>query len=410
LVLAPKTILAPAWGQDRIDFFPDYSHSIAYAKNREEAFKMDADIIITNHDAVIWMSENLNRTWLESEFDTLIVDESGAFKNPKVRSVQRVKALRSFFDLFEHRSLLNGTPNPNTITELWQQMYLIDHGERLGKSFYRFQDQVTDAFTDKYGITRRKDKADIEEVVYSLISDVTIRHEFDKSIPDNHEYKVYYQLPAKARKVYMEMQNFAVAQINEGEFIQATQASSVKNKLLQIASGAVYDGSGDYKLIDRGRYELIMDIVEARSWPCLVGFLWKHQRDELLKEAKRRKTVYAVIDGDTKDHAKEDIVKKYQDGAIKVVFAHPKSAAHGLTLTRGRTAIWASPTYQADWWKQFKHRIWRAGQEEKSETIMVEAEDTFEKAVYDDALAGKLERMGTLLTFAEQTTKLEKQK
>ncbi len=48
----------------------------------------------------------------------------------------------------------------------------------------------------------------------------------------------------------------------------------------------------------------------------------------------------------------------FQSGKIRALFAHPQSAGHGLTLTKGTTTIWTSPTYNAEHYKQFNHRIY----------------------------------------------------
>src|SRR5688500_13699404 len=55
LVLAPKTILETAWQADLREFFPEIVTSVAYASNREAAFRRHADIYITNYDAVTWL-------------------------------------------------------------------------------------------------------------------------------------------------------------------------------------------------------------------------------------------------------------------------------------------------------------------------------------------------------------------
>ena len=58
LVIAPLSILQASWGDDIEKFRPGLTYSIAYAKNREAAFKEDTDIVITNHDAVKWINKN----------------------------------------------------------------------------------------------------------------------------------------------------------------------------------------------------------------------------------------------------------------------------------------------------------------------------------------------------------------
>jgi SNF2 family DNA or RNA helicase len=112
---------------------------------------------------------------------------------------------------------------------------------------------------------------------------------------------------------------------------------------------------------------------------------------------------YAVIDGETKQSDREKAVDDFQAGKLKVLFAHPASAGHGLTLTKGCATIWASPTNRSELFSQFNSRIYRAGQKRKTETITIAARDTFEEDAYN-TLDGKLAAMGSLLDIFQKNT------
>jgi SNF2 family DNA or RNA helicase len=177
--------------------------------------------------------------------------------------------------------------------------------------------------------------------------------------------------------------------------VSAIHAGALHTKLLQIASGAVYEGSGKYHVIDPGRYEMTLDLVEQREH-SLVIFFWKHQRDQLIAEASKRGITYAVLDGETPEKERNAIVERYQLGAYRTIFGHPKAVAHGLTMTRGTATIWPCPTYDLEWFKQGSKRQHRIGQTQKTETIIVVAEDTHEEFVYK-RLFDKNARMTNLL-------------
>lgn len=395
LVLAPKSILQPAWGDDVGKFFPGTSYVCAYASNRAKAFEMDADMYITNHDAVTWMIKNMPLKYWDN-FDTIIIDESTAYKN---HNAKRSKAVYQLAKRFEFREILTGTPNPNSVTEFWHQVKLLDDGESLGTSYWRFRSIVCEPVQvgPSTNHIQWRDKPGAEHAVYDMISHMTIRHAYE----DCHDsdfgkpYRMYYNLSSKANKAYNEMLDLAVAMLNDGSLLVASQASAVHQKLMQIASGAVYKDDGTYVLIDDGRYELVMDLIEARD-QCVVGFLWRHQREELVKAAEKRGIKYAVIDGTVGDRERREAVNDFQNHRIKVIFAHPQSAGHGLTLTAGTTTIWASPTYNSEHYKQFNARINRAGQDQRTETILLCGRDTIDEKVYDK-LGGKLDSMQILL-------------
>lgn len=378
LVVATKSTLQPAWGNDIDRFFPGMSYSIAYAHNRDHAFRRDVDVYITNHDAVKWL---VARPSYMKGVDTIIVDESTAFKNPQA---QRSKALRRLVKGIKHRELLTGTPNPNSITELWHQILLLDDGARLGQSFYKFRLAVCEPVQTgpRPEMIEWRDKPGVEGAIFNLLSDISIRHEFTKcvSIPENFVTGVYFDLPKMAKTAYEDMAQHAMIMVGD-ETISAVNAASVTQKLLQIAAGAMYDGQGGYVIIDEGRTDLVLDLIEERRH-SITAFLWKHQRDLLTDGARKRGISYAVIDGDVSATERSDIVKDYQAGKFKTLFAHPQSAGHGLTLTRGTSTIWTSPTWNAEHYEQFNHRVYRTGQKERTETVHVCAKGTLDERVY----------------------------
>jgi SNF2 family DNA or RNA helicase len=78
------------------------------------------------------------------------------------------------------------------------------------------------------------------------------------------------------------------------------------------------------------------------------------------------------------------------------MYIHPKSASHGITLTKGVATIWASPTYNAEYFEQANARIYRGGQTQTTETILISADGTAEQDVYT-ALYDKRVNMHNLL-------------
>ena len=149
-----------------------------------------------------------------------------------------------------------------------------------------------------------------------------------------------------------------------------------------------------------------MQLVSQRKH-SLVAYNWKHERDSLIAIAERDNISYDLIDGSVPAHKRKDIVQRFQAGQIQVLFAHPQSTSHGLTLTRATTAIWCSPTYSAEQFQQFNRRIHRAGQTQKTETILIAAKDTWEKHVYKK-LDGKLGKMENLLHILSEINNVKK--
>jgi len=394
LVMAPKSLLDAAWQEDFKKFAPDMTCSIATAEIRDKAFALDADVYITNIDAAVWLAKQPKGFF--KKFDTIVVDESTAFKH---HTSARTKALQKIKKYFEYRSALSGTPNPNSITDVWSQVFFLDDGRRLGSSFFAFRNAVCQPVQvgPRKEMVKWEDKDGAEESVFSLLADITIRHKFEDciDIPENFQYTVPYTMPTKQGRTYREMALTQMAALGKMKVVSAINAAAVTTKLLQIASGAVYQTPDDYHVIDTGRYEMVMDLVEERKH-SIVFFLWKHQRDLLIKESIKRGIKFCVLDGTTSSKARDEMIRDYQNGFYQVIFAHPQSAAHGLTLTRATATIWPSPTYNLEHFVQGNKRAFRNGQTQKTETIVVIAKDTIEDQVYEKMLK-KGKRMTNLL-------------
>ena len=374
LVFAPKSILETAWLEDNQQYTPWLKLQCCYAENREKAFSTPADIYVTNHDATKWVAKQPPKFF--AKFDTLILDESSAYKH---HTSQRSKALNKIKKHFPVRVAMNGAPNTNTILDIWNQVNVLDDGKHLGASYFAFRNVVCTPVQvgPQANMLKWEDKPGVATTVADLLKDMMIRHELQRETDIPVENTVPFILTPKLAKAYKEMEDHAISFLETGE-VKAINAAAVATKLLQIASGAVYDGNDNYHVIDTSRYELVADLVEARKF-CVVFFIWKHQRDLLIEEFKRRKITYTVVDGEVSKNNRVTATKHFQAGFYKVMLAQPQSTAHGLTWTKGTSTIWPSPTSNLEHWVQGNHRTDRTGQKERCEVVSIVAKNTYEE-------------------------------
>jgi len=395
LVLAPLSILEAAWGEDISKFQPQIKYGVAYAKNRAKIFEDDTnEMVITNFEAVNFLQKNPQYC---KQFDTIVIDEFTAFKN---REAKRSKNLNKIISYFTNRIAMSGTPNSNTILDIWHPVFLVDGGERLGSRFYAFRHQ---ACTPKFNGFANEwiDKPGIEEAVANKLSDISIRFALSDcmDLPDNIVRTVNTKLTPNVQKQYKTLADESVLYTKSGT-VNAVHAAARVKKLLQLVTGAVYDEDGVVQFVHQERYDIVMTLVGQRAH-SLVAFNWKHERDALVELAQKEGFTYEIIDGSVPAERRKDIVSRYQAGQIKVLFCHPQSAGHGLTLTKASTVIWCSPTYNAEHYQQFNQRIYRAGQTQKTETILIQARGTWEPEVYKK-LNTKLGRMENLLHILKE--------
>lgn len=391
VVVCPKTLMRTTWAQEIQRYVPMFSYALAEApdEQRRAAFISQCPIVIINSDGVTWLAKQ-PVPWLKQVLGPqamLIVDESTAFKNPRAR---RTKALLRLAPLFTRRYLLSGTPAPNTVTELWAQMYILDLGQRLGRHFSKFRSLVQRP-RSRGAFTLWEDIPDARILVKAMIEDVIIHHDFDEVmtlVPQLQHLVYYYELPPKHYQLYKQLERTAYLEYKHKQ-ISAVNAGVLANKLLQAASGATYSDDQSYVVFDEGRYEYIVELVQERSH-SLVFFHWHHQRDLLAQFLKKEDISYEVIDGtvtSTKQRAK--IIEDFQAGKYQTLLLHPLSAAHGVTLTQADTVIWASPTYQHDIYQQGIARIRRGLQRQKTQSIIVLAKNTRDELCYETFVGRK---------------------
>ena len=132
LVIAPLSVAEKTW-TDEIEKWDHLQHLtfskvLGNPKQREEALFKKADVYLINRENVEWLVNYYQRNW---PFKTVIIDELSSFKSS---SAKRFKALRKVRPKMERVIGLTGTPSPNSLMDLWAQMYLLDQGERLGKT------------------------------------------------------------------------------------------------------------------------------------------------------------------------------------------------------------------------------------------------------------------------------------
>jgi|TARA_R110000796_G_scaffold17089_2_gene52868 SNF2 family DNA or RNA helicase len=394
LVLAPLSILEAAWAEDIHKFQPDIKFGVAYAKNRKKIFEDDSfEMVITNFEAVNFLCKNPH--YLDG-FSTIVIDEFTAFKN---QQAQRSKNIRKLISRFTNRIAMSGTPNSNTILDLWHPALLVDDGERLGERYWAFRNQVCtprfNGFANEW-----VDKPGIEEAVAEKLSDITIRYALEDCIdlPENIVRTVRTKLSTGVQTMYDLFVKESVLYTKSGT-INAVHAGARVKKLLQLVSGGVYDEDGNVQYLHQERYDIVMQLVSTRAH-SIVAFNWKHERDALIALAEKQNITYDLIDGSVPAHKRSAIVERFQAGQIQVLFCHPQSAGHGLTLTKATAAIWCSPTYNAEHFQQFNKRIHRSGQKQKTETILIAAHKTWEEDVYTklNTKLGKMENLLHILT------------
>ena len=394
LIIAPKRVAETTWSDEckKWDHLKHLKISkiLGSEKKRIKAVKSEADIYIINRENVTWLVEKFKGEW---KWDTVVIDELSSFKNHRAK---RFKSLKKMLPHIKRLYGLTGTPAANGLLDLWAQIYLLDQGERLYKTIGQYRERFF--LPDKRNaqvIFSYKPKLDAEAVIKELISDIciSIKHSDFVDLPDCIYQNQTLILSDRVQKAYLEMEKKLVLELSDTE-ITAVNAGVLTNKLLQIASGSIYDETGEYHLIHKEKIEVLKETIEQAASPVLVFYNYKHERDLILKEIKEAK----VLESD-KD------IRDWNKGKIPVLLAHPASTAYGLNMQEGgHTVIWFSPTWNLELYEQANARLNRQGQTETVTVNHIIAKNTVDEIVMK-ALKSKDKVQATLLENLQKKLK-----
>lgn len=354
LVIAPKSVALNTWSGEtaKWDHLKKLRISVAMgtAAQRTKAIERDADIYVTNRDNVKWIVDYFKKEpW---PFDTVVLDESSSFKNP---SSQRFKALRKIRPQLRRVIELTGTPSPNGLMDLWPQIWLLDMGERLGRTL--------GSYRSEFFMAGRRNGA----VVYDWIARPGARQRISKRLadismsmqasdyldmPDVIDGGLTLALPPDEMRDYQAFQKEQLMQLDNTD-IEAVTAAALTNKLLQYTGGALYDDQHNWHEVSTAKLEALQDIVDSTDESVLIYYQYQSEKDRILKMLPDAVTFTG----------EPELLESWNAGKIRLMLAHPASVAYGLNMQAGgHIIVWYTPTWNLELYMQANARLHRQGQ------------------------------------------------
>ena len=388
LVIAPLRVARDTWTAEveKWDHLSalDVSVIIGTAKERTAAVNHSAMIYVVNRENVKWLVEYYEKNGLRWDFDCIVIDELSGFKNYQS---QRFKYLRKVRPFVKRWIGLTGTPTSNGLMDLWAEIGILDGGERLGRFIGRFRDAYFKAgsMNPSTGVVfSYVPRPGAEEQIYEKISDMTISMkaldylDMPECVYVNHEV----ELNTQERKLYDQLKKDLIIPLEDGD-IDAANAASLSNKLLQMSNGAVYDENGETRVIHQRKLEKLEDLIEsANGQPVLVAYWFKHDRQRIMEHL-------TACGYSPRDIRESKDIKDWNDGKIPVALIHPASAGHGLNIqSGGHILIWFGLTWSLELYQQTNARLWRQGQKETVTIHHIVTKNTVDEDVLS-ALASK---------------------
>lgn len=357
LVIAPKKVAESTWHSEAAawsDFAAlRFSFVLGSESDRVTALNQTADIYLINRENTQWLVEFYKHKW---PFDMVVLDESSSFKNHQAK---RFKALRLVRTRINRMVLLTGTPSPKSLMDLWAQLYLLDGGQRLGKTITAYRD--TYFVPDKRNaqvIFSYAPKDGSDAAIYQRISDICIsmRSADYLTLPELLYNDIPVMLDGKATQTYKRLERDMLLEVDEST-ITAGTAAVLSNKLLQLCNGAVYDEDGNVIELQSCKIDVLLETVEQLGdQHAIICYNFKHDRDRLLTALAKTGRRVAVYEG-------EQQMQDWNAGNIDLMLVQPASCGYGLNLQQGgHHIIWFGLTWSLELYQQTNKRLHRQGQ------------------------------------------------
>lgn len=411
LVIAPLLVAEETW-PDEIEVWGhtavlDYEVLTGPPERREQRARRLPELSIINRENVPWLIQLWGDDW---PYDTVFIDEISSFKNPTKRNkptkkvveeatariiaelpkgmepeeieqavVKGLKKVRGeltrFGSLCKVRKYIDrvvgmtGTPSPNGMLDIWSQYYLLDQGLRLGSSFSSYRTRWFDG--DYMGYKYSLRGGAFEQIV-ERISDITISMKTEDFVdmPPVVYNTVPVKLPPKVMDAYKKFERTLLLEEHD---IEAVNSGVLTGKLLQLANGSVYDEEGGVVEIHSLKLDALDHIIEeAAGAPVLVAYSYQFDLEKLKKRYPKAEVV-----GEAKN-----VVKRWNEGKIQLLLAHPQSAGHGLNLQYGGCiTVWYGLCWSLEYYQQLNKRLHRPGQTRTVFIHHIVAEGTMDERV-----------------------------
>lgn len=385
LVIAPKRVAEDTWPKELSKWEHlsglDATLVMGTQAEREAALRQQTFLYIINRENVSWLVAN--HPW---NFDMVVIDELSSFKS---NQAQRFKAMKKVRPLVSRIVGLTGTPAPNSLLDLWPEMYLMDMGHRLGRFIGGFRERFfTPDKRNRDIIYSYKPREGAEEAIYGLISDICISMKAVDylDMPELIMNRVEVSMDSQERKIYEDFQRDMVVSL-QGEELDAVNAAALSGKLLQMANGAVYGENRKVFHIHDRKLDALEDLMEAANGkPLLVAYWYEHDLQRIKARFKNARCIDTTQD-----------IDDWNAGKIPLALIHPASAGHGLNLQEGGcTIVWFGLTWSLELYQQLNARLWRQGQKHTVVIHHIVTKDTHDEDVLR-ALDNKDTRQSALI-------------
>ena len=322
--------------------------------------------------------------FLDSHSTLMAIDESTTIKNP---GAKRTKAIISLGKRAKYRRILTGSPVTKSPLDLYTQCCFLDPWLLGHWSYYSFRTRYAIMRSAHFNgrtvqiVVGYQHLAELSEKLkpfsYRILKDDCL------DLPPKTYMKRIVQLTAEQKKVYEQMRQSALAELN-GKMTTTVNVITQLMRLQQITCGHFKADDDSIQDIKNNRIDELMDTLEEIEGKAIIWAHWRHDISTIVKAINKKYpgTVMTYF-GDTSLEDRQKAIKEIQDPESKIRFlvGTPQTGGYGITLTGASTMIYYSNGYDLEKRKQSEARIDRIGQEKPMTYIDIIAEDTIDEKI-----------------------------
>ena len=322
--------------------------------------------------------------FLNSHNTFMVIDESTTIKNPGAKRTKNIVALGKYA---KYRRIMTGSPVTKSPLDLYKQCefldeYLLDHS-----SYYTFR--------TRYAVMRKANfnGRSVEIVVgYKNLGELSdklkpfsyrVLKDDCLDLPKKTFMKRVITLSAEQQKIYKQMKEMALAQLN-GKLLTTANALSQLMRLHQITCGHFKANDGSTQTIKNNRLNELSELLEEVEGKAIIWAHYQYDVQTVIDAIKKEYGDDSVVDyyGKTPNEERQDNIKKFQsDPRCRFLVGTPSTGGYGLTLTAASTMIYYSNGYDLEKRQQSEARIDRIGQEKPMTYIDIICEDTVDERI-----------------------------
>ena len=321
----------------------------------------------------------------------LAVDESTTIKNPKA---QRTKNLLKLSINTKYRRVLTGFPVTRSPLDLYSQCYFLSPDLLGYASYYSFQNRYAQLINRKMGARSFR-----QVVGYQNLEELTKNvNEFSYRVlkkecldlPDKVYQRREVELSSEQKKVYKELKEYAMAELESHEIVSVTSVLTQILRLHQVVCGFVKHDNGEEVEIKNNRVDELINILEEVRGKTIIWANYQYDIKRTLKDITGAESV-ATYYGETPDEERQEVIRRFQDpnSELQYLISNVQTGGYGITLTAASTVIYYSNNYDLEKRLQSEDRAHRIGQTNKVTYIDLVSKGTVDEKIVK-ALRNKL--------------------